>query len=174
MKDSEGILRLGLAACIGICQQRGRVKAWEEEDTQGGNSIYKGLPCSGKCEVCCGWMEGKSGWVTDESGYFQGPYIPCGLPGGASGKEPSCRCRRYKRCRFDSWVRKILWRRAWQPMENPMDRGAWGAIVHRIAKSWTWLKRLNARAYILQRMFYSILGGTETLWRRLHPEVVLD
>ena len=35
--------------------------------------------------------------------------------GGASGKEPACRCRRHKRCRFDPWVRKIPWRRAWQP-----------------------------------------------------------
>ena len=26
---------------------------------------------------------------------------------------------------------------------NPMDRGAWWATVHRAAKSWTWLKRLN-------------------------------
>ena len=24
-------------------------------------------------------------------------------------------------------------------LENPMDRGAWWAIVHGIAKSWTWL-----------------------------------
>ena len=30
-------------------------------------------------------------------------------------KEPACHCRRRKRCRFDPWVRKIPWRRAWQP-----------------------------------------------------------
>ena len=36
-----------------------------------------------------------------------------GFPGGASGKEPACQCRR-KRCRFDPWVGKIPWRRAWQ------------------------------------------------------------
>ena len=35
--------------------------------------------------------------------------------GGASGKEPSCQCRRRKRCRFDPWVRKIPWRRKCQP-----------------------------------------------------------
>ena len=28
-------------------------------------------------------------------------------------------------------------------LENPMDRGAWWATVHRIAKSWTQLKRLR-------------------------------
>ena len=38
-----------------------------------------------------------------------------GFPGGASGKEPACQCRRPKRCRFDPWVGKIPWRRAWQP-----------------------------------------------------------
>ena len=38
-----------------------------------------------------------------------------GFPGGASGKEPACRCRRQKRCGFDPWVKKIPWRRAWQP-----------------------------------------------------------
>ena len=27
--------------------------------------------------------------------------------------------------------------------ENPMDRGAWRAMVHRVRKSWTWLKRLS-------------------------------
>ena len=38
-----------------------------------------------------------------------------GFPGGTTGKEPACQCRRHKRCRFDPWVGKILWRRAWQP-----------------------------------------------------------
>ena len=33
-----------------------------------------------------------------------------GFPGGACDKEPACQCRRHKRCRFNPWVRKILWR----------------------------------------------------------------
>ena len=36
-------------------------------------------------------------------------------PGGASGEELTCKCRRHKRCRFDPWVGKISWRRTWQP-----------------------------------------------------------
>ena len=32
-----------------------------------------------------------------------------------SGKEPSCQCRRYRRRRFDPWIRKIPWRRAQKP-----------------------------------------------------------
>ena len=38
-----------------------------------------------------------------------------GVPGGASDTEPACQCRRHKRHRFDPWVRKIPWRRAWLP-----------------------------------------------------------
>ena len=37
-----------------------------------------------------------------------------GFPGGTSGKELSCQCRRHKRHGFDPWVGKIPWRRAWQ------------------------------------------------------------
>ena len=37
------------------------------------------------------------------------------FPGGASGKEPVCQCRKHKRHGFDPWVRKISWRRKWQP-----------------------------------------------------------
>ena len=33
-------------------------------------------------------------------------------PCGSNGKECACQCRR---CRFSPWVRKILWRRQWQP-----------------------------------------------------------
>ena len=38
-----------------------------------------------------------------------------GFPGGTSGKEPAAQCRRRKRGRLHPWVRKIPWRRAWQP-----------------------------------------------------------
>ena len=47
-----------------------------------------------------------------------------------SGKESVCQCRRCKRHWLDPWVRKMPWRRKWQPLqyscwENSMDRGAW-------------------------------------------------
>ena len=32
-------------------------------------------------------------------------------------------------------------------LENPMDRGAWRATVHRVAKSWTRLKRLTTHTH---------------------------
>ena len=34
-------------------------------------------------------------------------------------------------------------------LENPMDRGAWQAILHRLVKSWIQLKRLSIHACIL-------------------------
>ena len=37
-----------------------------------------------------------------------------GLPGVTGGEEPSCQCRTCKSFRFNPWVRKIPWRRAWQ------------------------------------------------------------
>ena len=43
------------------------------------------------------------------------PSIIRAFPGGASGKEPACQGRRLKRHGFTSWVRKISWRRTWQP-----------------------------------------------------------
>ena len=45
-----------------------------------------------------------------------------------SGKEPICQCRRRQRPRFDPWVGKLFWRRKWKPtqyscLEKPVDRG---------------------------------------------------
>jgi len=37
------------------------------------------------------------------------------FPGGTVGKESPCQCRRHKRCGFNYWVRKIPWRKKWQP-----------------------------------------------------------
>ena len=39
-----------------------------------------------------------------------------GFLGGVSGEESTCQCRRHKRCGFNAWFGKILWRRKWQPI----------------------------------------------------------
>ena len=41
-----------------------------------------------------------------------------GFPGGASGKESVCQCRKLRKQGFDPWVKKVPWRRKWQP--NPV------------------------------------------------------
>ena len=33
-------------------------------------------------------------------------------------------------------------------MENPMDRGAWQAMVHSVAQIWTQLKRLSTHTWL--------------------------
>ena len=40
---------------------------------------------------------------------------PTGFPGGASGKELACQCRRPERHGFNPWFRRSPWRRAWHP-----------------------------------------------------------
>ena len=53
------------------------------------------------------------GW---EGGTMSFPSVPCiGLPRWCSAKKPSCQCRRHRRLGFNPWVRKISWRRKWQP-----------------------------------------------------------
>ena len=52
----------------------------------------------------------------------------------AQGKESTSQWRRHRRPGFDPWVRKIPWRRAWQPTPvflpgEPMDRGGWHTTV---------------------------------------------
>ena len=53
-------------------------------------------------------------------------WIVLGFPGGASGKEPLCQHRRHRRHGFDPWVRKITWRRAWQPAPVFLPGGSHG------------------------------------------------
>ena len=65
-------------------------------------------------------------------------------PGGASGKEPACQCKRDKRWGFNPRVGKIPWRRAWQPTplflrgESPWTEEPGGLYtVHGVSESWT-------------------------------------
>ena len=46
-----------------------------------------------------------------------------GEPGWLSGKESVCQCRRHE---FDLWVRKIPWRRGWQPTPVFLPGNSWG------------------------------------------------
>ena len=67
---------------------------------------------------------------------FGGGTVSIDFPSGTSGEEPTCRCRRHR----DLWVRRIPWRRAWQPTpiflpgESSLDRRAWQATVHRVTE----------------------------------------
>ena len=69
-----------------------------------------------------------------------------GLPQWASGERIRLRCRRH---RFNPWVGKTPWRRAWQLtpavwLAESQSRGAWCTKVHGVAKSCTRLKRRSS------------------------------
>ena len=101
---------------------------------------YQGPPCSPCLLSGRSWL-GK-GW--------------CDLydhPGGAHGKEPACQSRRYKGCKFYLWVRKISWRRTWQPtpvflLENPMARVAWWATTGSQTVGHKWIDWVCTQACI--------------------------
>ena len=71
-----------------------------------------------------------------------------GFPSGTSGKEPTCQCRRHRRCKFNPWVGKIPWRRKWQhtPVFLPMNREAWWATFQGSCRE---LKQLSMHRYYL-------------------------
>ena len=78
-----------------------------------------------------------------------------GFPGGASGKEPAYQCRRHKRPRFNPWVRKISWGRAWQPTPVLLPGGSHEqrslvGIIPRVTQSHTRLKQLSMHTYGLE------------------------
>ena len=80
-----------------------------------------------------------------------------GFPRGFSCKEPTCQYKRHKRHRFNHWVGKMPWRKAWHQLQysclvNPMDRAVWWTPVHRITNSQTLLKWLS-------KMHVSVLEG---------------
>ena len=84
-----------------------------------------------------------------------------GLPSWLNGKESTRQSRRLGRCRFDHWIRKIPWRKKWQPIpaflpeKNPMDRGDLQATVHGVAESQTRLSdRLRTDGQIHKRRHY--------------------
>ena len=65
-----------------------------------------------------------------------------GSPGGSAGTESTCNAGAPQ---FDSWVRKIPWRREWlpTPIFLPGKFHGWRSLVgytgHEVAKSWTLL-----------------------------------
>ena len=85
---------------------------------------------------CIGWQKSWT-WLSNS---FTFSYV-FRLPWWVIGKEPACWCRRLG---FNLWVRKISWRRKWQPIlisllgkshgqRSLIGHSPWGL------KEWTWL-----------------------------------
>ena len=80
---------------------------------------------------------GKCSWKNDTSKGF-----PC----GSVGKESTCNIL--------TWLGRSPGGGHGSPLqysflENPMERGAWWAVVHRVAQSQTWLKQLSSGSMYL-------------------------
>ena len=107
------------------------------------------------CACTCAsqsFVEKRSQWDVTVILYIEYIYTYMGFPGGTSGKEPACQCRRHRRRGLISGLGRSSGGGRGNPLqcsclENPMDRRAWQATVHRVAKSQTQLKRLSTHAY---------------------------
>ena len=85
---------------------------------------------------------------------------------GFPGDSVDCQCKRWG---FSPWVRKIPWRRAWQPTQEFLPGGPHGqrsleGFSHRVIQGWTRLKLLRTHTacvhtyvYILLKMFSPII-----------------
>ena len=90
-----------------------------------------------------------SQFLLQEPGDFKRP-IWVGLPRWLGSKESACQCR-------DTGSIPGCGRSPGKVNSNPlqysclgnhMDRGTWWATVHRVTKTWTWLKRLSTCIYM--------------------------
>ena len=92
---------------------------------------------------------------------FHGPhcYNWC-FPGGLVGKESACNAGNVgfliglERCPREGHDNPLQH----SCLENPMDRGAWQATVHRVANSQTWLKWLSTHTHIAITINYAKVG----------------
>ena len=84
-----------------------------------------------------------------------------GFPGDVSGKESACQ---YRRLRDTSSIlglgRSPGGRHGnllhYSCLENPMDRGAWRALICRVTKSWPRLKQLSRHSHIQIRNIWDL------------------
>ena len=124
------------------------------------------------------WIGPGSTHLVAPSGWPWANYTPnlfIGFPGGTSGKEPACQCRRLKRHGFNPRIRKIPWRRHGNPLQysclkNPLDRETWQATVHwGVTKNGTQLKWFSMPATSSCLNFFICItsdGNSDPPWNR--------
>ena len=86
-----------------------------------------------------------------------------GFPGGASGKEPACQCRRCKRFVFDPWVRNIPWNRKEQPTPvflpgEPHRQRSLVGYSPQGCKEWDMTERLSTAHHTPEPAEWGFLG----------------
>ena len=104
--------------CIILLGAKTFTFSWAKQDLASDSFTFSRCWCKGV--VTSGPL---SSWKTAYQNSKRNEIVSClnstlhfhGFPGNTSGKELTCQCRRLKTCRFNPWVGKIPWRRAWQP-----------------------------------------------------------
>ena len=95
-----------------------------------------------------------------------------GVPGGASGKEPDCQCRRQERRGLTPVSGRSPGGGHDNPLQysclqNPMDREAWQGTVHSVAKSRTWQKDLGCTHIPINSTESWIFLVSSNIWLQL-------
>ena len=110
-------------------------------------------------------------------------YISPWCPRWHSGKESPCQCRKHRRLGFNPWVRKIPWRRKWQPTpiflawkiswtEEPGGLQSMGS--QRVSYDWTTEHR-DSRICLLNSDWVSCLSIQKCFFNIYYvPSTVLD
>ena len=87
-------------------------KYYSQENFNSGGFLWTVCLVRGAQSLRVWWGKDLISSVNLQAWGYKLPVWCMGFPGGTSGKESTCQCRR---CKFDPWFGKIPWRRAWQP-----------------------------------------------------------
>ena len=88
-------------------------------------------------------------------------------PGGSDGKESTCRIGDLNsipglgRSPGEGNGNPLQY----SCMENPMDRGAWQAIVHGVTKSWIWLNDKHTHTHTHTKLNMSLWVKAPVMWK---------
>ena len=133
------------------------------------NSAFKNMKIMASSPITSWQIEGeKVEAVTDF--IFLGSKITRGFPGGSDGKSVCLQCGRP---RFDSWVRKIPWRKKWQPTpvllpgkfhgwRNLIGYSPWGRKELDTTEGLVYSKRIQFRNSEMEEMCRAKTYGERT------------
>ena len=131
-----------LQSCLSLC---------DPVDCSPPSSSVYGIPQAWILEWVAMPSSRGSSWPRDRTHishiylYLQVGFLPLCFPRGSKGKESACNAGDWGsipgsgRCPEEGNSIPLQY----SCLGNPMDRGAWWATVHGIAKSWTWLKQFS-------------------------------
>ena len=101
--------------------------------------------------------------------YFLLVIYVMGFPDGPSGKEPTFQCRRHRDVSsIPGWGRSPGWGYGnlfqYSCLENPIDTGAWQAIVYRVTENQTSLKQLSTCTCMFLYIYIYVIYQIYKYW----------